>query len=1066
MRDSIFFEADVLMQFLRESLEEDFDKASRARGEDYFASGLVRLRSVNDRRATAQVFGTEQYEVVFEADDTGVFGSCTCPFAEQGANCKHMWAALLAIEDRRGRSTRRKEDASVPTWKKELSNVEVAFRMFRPNDDAPMVADNRRVYFAIDLDLSNVDGTLVLLLKVQTRGRKGDWGRPKTPQNFSAVQMLMDSTDPNERLIGQILNGVGDADDYYGFSDVSDESTFELGPRQFDPLLKMIAQSGRLALTRENDPAFEKFLTIDTGEPWQFVLRNEAIPDDPENFYITGAFVRGDESIDISDPILCLQDGFLVATDAIARLEHFGAWPLLARLRGQKKWLVHQSQLKDFLQSLTSLPRLPKLNFTNDLQVPIADSPLKKILRLTRPRTSDQTTMFDARLNFDYGKLHVEYGDKFSAKFEDTEDHLVVRDFVAEQRAVQELQQAGLELARGEKHLFRLQRSKLHSAVILLNESGWHVEAEGAIYRSRAKMELRVSSGIDWFELNGAADFDGTSIALPRLLQAMNRGEKMITLDDGSMGIVPDEWLEQYAAIAKLGEKTGDMLKFSKSQVGLLDAMLETLPEAQIDETFDRVRKELRTFSGVEAEEPVDTFIGELRPYQKQGLGWLHFLQKFSFGGCLADDMGLGKTIQVLALLEEQRRISAGPSLVVAPRSLVFNWIQEAKRFTPELKVLDQSGADRIKSAKEWSKYDLILTTYGTLRRDITDYQEIVFNYSILDEAQAIKNANTESAKASRLIKAKHRLALSGTPVENHIGELWSIFEYLNPGMLGSSGAFKSLMGKDIAPESRQLLARALRPFILRRTKGQVAKDLPEKTEQTIYCDLDVPQRKLYDELRDYYRAHLLQQVDSVGLNKSKIMILESLLRLRQAACHPALVDEKHGHVESAKVNTLIEQLDDVLQEGHKALVFSQFTSFLSLVKKELDKRKIVYEYLDGQTRDRQARVERFQSDEKCQLFLISLKAGGIGLNLTAADYVYLLDPWWNPAVEAQAIDRTHRIGQTRNVFAYRIIARNTVEERVLELQKSKRELADAIINADNSLIGGLKREDLELLLS
>ena len=314
-------------------------------------------------------------------------------------------------------------------------------------------------------------------------------------------------------------------------------------------------------------------------------------------------------------------------------------------------------------------------------------------------------------------------------------------------------------------------------------------------------------------------------------------------------------------------------------------------------------------------------------------------------------------------------------------------------------------------------------------------------------------------------MQADHRLALSGTPVENHLGELWTLFDFLNPGMLGrvvpTGGAVRNPDA-----ETRDLLVKALRPFILRRTKDQVAKDLPEKTEQTVFCDLEPEQRKLYDELRDHYRQSLLSRVDEVGIGRSKIQVLEALLRLRQAACHPGLIDKKRTAEGSAKLDVLLPQLRELAESGRKALVFSQFTSLLAIVRERLDADGVTYEYLDGRTRDRAARVERFQTDPACRLFLVSLKAGGVGLNLTAAEYVFLLDPWWNPAVEAQAIDRSHRIGQTKPVFAYRLIARDTVEEKVLALQQSKRELADAILGGDARLIADLKREDLELLLS
>jgi SNF2 family DNA or RNA helicase len=409
---------------------------------------------------------------------------------------------------------------------------------------------------------------------------------------------------------------------------------------------------------------------------------------------------------------------------------------------------------------------------------------------------------------------------------------------------------------------------------------------------------------------------------------------------------------------------------------------------------------------------------------------------------------------------------TARPSVAVVPRSLVFNWIAEAKRFAPDLRVLDYSGPDR--ADKVLGDYDLVLTTYGTLRRDAVLLAGQEFDYVILDEAQAIKNAQTASAKAVRLLKGRHRLALSGTPVENHIGELWSLFEFLNPGLLGSSNAFRraTLVQKRDGGEDLALVARALKPLILRRTKEQVAPELPTRTEQTIYCELDDSQRGTYDQLRAHYRASLLKRVEESGLAKSKIHVLEALLRLRQAASHVGLVEKRRRDAPSAKFDVLIPMLIEIIDEGHKALVFSQFTELLALLRERLDEAKVVYEYLDGQTRDRAARVERFAADADCRVFLISLKAGGLGLNLTAAEYVFLLDPWWNPAAEAQAIDRAHRIGQSRHVFAYRLIAKDTVEEKVAELQASKRELADAILSADPALIRNLKAEDLELLLS
>jgi SNF2 family DNA or RNA helicase len=587
-----------------------------------------------------------------------------------------------------------------------------------------------------------------------------------------------------------------------------------------------------------------------------------------------------------------------------------------------------------------------------------------------------------------------------------------------------------------------------------------------------------VRSGIDWFELSAGVRFGDLEVSLHDLIAARRSGETTVELPDGSRGVIPAEWIARLAPLAASGTLTRGTLRFSRSQTALLDAMLAAVPEPNVDAVFDRARSELRSFDRVAPADPPSSFCGALREYQREGLGWLHFLRTFGLGGCLADDMGLGKTVQVLALLESRRvaretgtdEDAKRPSIVVVPRSLVFNWIREAERFTPALRIVDYTGTTRSLDAVRDGEAHVILTTYGTLRRDAAGLADLELDYAILDEAQAIKTASSASAKAARLLRARHRLAMTGTPIENRLEELWSLFEFLNPGMLGASTTFASLVklarSDAAAPAAdRGVLAHALRPLILRRTKAQVATELPARVEQTLHVDLEGAQRKFYDDLLESYRRSVLERVDEVGIGKARMHILEALLRLRQAACHPALADPRKTNAPSAKLDALIPTLEEVVAEGHKALVFSQFTSLLDLVRNRLDASGTVYEYLDGKTRDRQARVDRFQTDPACSLFLISLKAGGHGLNLTAAEYVFILDPWWNPAVEAQAVDRAHRIGQTKQVMATRIVARDTIEEKILELQASKRALADAILGQDQGVLAQIGRAELELLL-
>ncbi|MEM7783700.1 MAG: SNF2-related protein, partial [Planctomycetota bacterium] len=637
-----------------------------------------------------------------------------------------------------------------------------------------------------------------------------------------------------------------------------------------------------------------------------------------------------------------------------------------------------------------------------------------------------------------------------------------------------------------------------------LGESGWKILLEDKPVKKAGEFNVSVESGQDWFDLAVNVEFDDQSIAMPELLQAIVKKDNFVTLADGSQGRIPPELLEKYSRLAAFGQIKDDKVRFRPTQAMLLDAMLDA-KEVKVDKKFRAFRKKLQSFDGVKPKSPPRGFKGELRRYQRDGLGWLHFLREFGLGGCLADDMGLGKTVQVLSLLESRRnrkvnldesqdtkkkanlenraekksvlldaaeQLKRKPSIVIVPKSLIFNWVEEAAKFTPRLRLLNYTGTKRlnhVQVAIDSGGFDVLLTTYGTMRRDIEVLSQLEFDYAILDESQAIKNSKAQCAKSSRLLNADYRLAMTGTPIENHLGELWSLFEFLNPGMLGNSTNFARLTNQKKSNEAEReetlaALAKAIAPFLLRRTKEQVLTDLPPKTEQTLYCDMLPAQKKSYKELKEYYRVKLAKKVETVGIGRSKIQVLEALLRLRQVACDPRLLDKSSKA--GAKLELLGQQISEIASEGHKVLVFSQFTSFLSLVKQQFDEIGIEYEYLDGQSTKRAQSVKRFQEDASVSAFLISIKAGGHGLNLTAADYVFILDPWWNPAVEAQAIDRAHRMGQKNSVIAYRMICRDTVEEKILALQASKRDLADKIIQSDESLIRSLTAEDLQILFA
>lgn len=595
------------------------------------------------------------------------------------------------------------------------------------------------------------------------------------------------------------------------------------------------------------------------------------------------------------------------------------------------------------------------------------------------------------------------------------------------------------------------------------------------VNRNPPSVSLNISSGIDWFDIAPLIKFGDVELQLGEVRKALRQKTRYVKLADGTIGELPDEWLQRYRHLFQLGEEQEDGVRFSNHHLSLIDQLMLEADSVEVDAQYTERVNRLRNFEQIEEKTLSPNFAGELRPYQKAGFDWLHFLDEFDFGGCLADDMGLGKTIQVLAYLQSLRDEKATegealpPDLIVVPKSLLVNWEREAAKFTPNLRTFIHFGQTRIKATDHFAEYDMILTTYGIMRSDIEMLGAYKFHYVVLDESQAIKTPTAQVSKAARLLQSEHRLAMSGTPVENSTFELWSQFAFLNPGLLGTLEYYKSEFSNPIERHQDEATAELLRkmvyPFILRRTKEQVAPELPPRTERILYMDMEPAQRKFYEKTRDDYRAQLMGMIETEGLQGARMKVLEGLLRLRQICNHPKLV-KKDFRGDSAKMILLMETLENLAAEGHKALVFSQFVQMLTLVRAELDKRKIDYAYLDGQTNKRQEEVDKFQENDDLQFFLISLKAGGVGLNLTAADYVIHIDPWWNPAAEMQATDRTHRIGQDKPVFVSKMITRNSVEEKILELQQRKKKLVEQLIAAEGSFFKQLTTDDVKVLFS
>lgn len=1094
--------ANVATRPISVCIEQQFSPAVRARGDALFQSGGVHRFSSNKQGvASAVVRGSMNYQVDLLHDDDALVASCTCPHFEEGNFCKHIWAVVRFAEgngvlppvpvDRRIRlmaegdfpseAPEADADAGAPPpvstsdWRRWFVQLGQQSRAAAPPDAAD-AAEQEILYF-INVAQTRTRGLLVVDVMSRARKLDGAWGRPRPiALSVGHIGALPDAAD---RQVLALLSGVRECVDWAPSGEWSPiPPAVQVPMTAASVLVPLLCATGRCRLrlsdeTSASPDALQGAPLRWETEPWRLHLVVQTAAD-PPHYLLTGELRRGELRQPVTAPRLLTAGGLVFSDTAVAPLQDDGAFYWIGLLRQVGPLRIPIADGPDLLEKILRLPHTPPLTLPESLRFETVEVIPTPVLRMRKDDGAADDGWLHAVLGFDYDGWWIEATDVQPGRFDAEKRRFIRRDLAREQAAADLLRAMGLRLVRASSAdpAYRLPAKRLPALVRALMTQGWRVEAEGRLFRTMDRFSMEVRSGVDWFELHGVCDFGTATARLPELLAALKRGEQVVTLADGSLGLLPEDWLNQYGFLAALGRFEDGHVRFAGAQMSLLDALLASRPEVRFDERFRTLRAELRSFSGVAPAVEPPGFVGELRPYQREGLGWLLFLQRFGFGGCLADAMGLGKTAQTLALLEMRRarRAAEGlpPSLVVAPRSLIFNWRQEAEKFTPRMRVLEHAGVGRAKSAAALADYDLILTTYGTLRRDAPLLRDFTFDYVILDEAQAIKNARSESAKAARLLNCRHRLALSGTPVENHLGELWSLFEFLNPGMLNAASVFKltATGGRTLDPDLQAILSRALRPFILRRTKEQVARDLPAKTEQTIYCEMGAAQRRAYNELRDHYRRTLLGLVSAKGIQSAKIQILEALLRLRQAACHPGLLDSTRADEPSAKLETFFMHLTEVLESGSKVLVFSQFTSLLALIRKRLDANGVTYEYLDGRTRNRQERVERFQSDPDCKLFLISLRAGGQGLNLTAAEYVFLLDPWWNPAVEAQAIDRAHRIGQTRPVFAYRLIVKDTVEEKVLELQATKRELADAIITADNSLIRQLERADLELLLS
>jgi len=714
------------------------------------------------------------------------------------------------------------------------------------------------------------------------------------------------------------------------------------------------------------------------------------------------------------------------------------------------------------------------------------------------------------QLKCSYHKFMFEFGDTSAAKvsLKCENDHYtitkILRDFEAEKQFTDNLESLGLINRHGDGFYLWFPASKRNGSEVPIfagffdyldwistHKDGLGISILEAYYENSTRkyflgkptLQMTVTDINDWFDIHAIVMFGHHAIRFHKLRKDILVGNREFPLPDGTIGIIPEEWFARFQDILKNAEIVDGSLKLRRHHFTLLNHLQEGIT------LVDGARI---AFSEFQPPPLPNSLNATMRQYQVYGFQWMAFLYQNQMGGCLADDMGLGKTLQALTILlyahGNSKNENSTPStdsnntqlaakknnqlalfedlhatapkakhtsLLVMPLSLIHNWMHEINRFAPSLKALQYTGASRAAHEIALEQYDLVLTTYGTVRNDIDLLQNFQFHYIVLDESQVIKNAESKTFHAIKKLQSQHRLALTGTPIENTLSDLWAQFSFLNPGLLGSAAQFKEEFVIPIERNSNDTKQKKLQslvePFILRRTKSQVATELPELTETVRYCEMSAEQKTFYEEKKSQIRNLIFEQVEKQGFEKARFFILGNLTKLRLLANHPLMVDNEYTH-NSGKFVAVSQNINDLLAEGHKVIIFSQFVKHLNIFKKHFEDCGYPYAMLTGKNNEaeRAAAISKFQEDNNTKLFLISLKAGGVGLNLTAADYVFLLDPWWNPAVEKQAINRAHRIGQTKNVFVYKYISINTVEEKILKLQSKKSNLANLLEDRSN----------------
>ncbi len=1094
--------ADALSTLSDRGLRRLLGARTFLRGLDYEKRRVVEQVTVENDSASGKVKGSDPdpYEVTMRLGGEGITSHCTCPaFQKTNQHCKHVAALLITVRNQaRSRLPRREPTpatpptpaAAPPQPSAEQKGSRRRERRRRPQPLPPVVtgggaaprptaSDATVRHTGIGAWLAPPGATTTLNLEFRVHVRAGaltvtvldtDARVPLLPSVALGWQALSPTPDRDAlRILARSESG----NPRHPAVDIRGEDTSELLPVLRD---RRVLLEPALMQLRFSDDVLRPRIALELvgGETLVAKMSFER-PGNGRRFALgSGGWFEGAPGwhIDTSEGIARPIDRRV----SPAALRRFLRAPTIAESSNELVTLITSDIPRVASEIGAELPDLSQVAQVIDMQP-------KFILR-----AGGGLTEANASLRALYGDTEIEVrADGISSPilvFPPAEGQKLARcircDIVAQQEAVNLLLEAGLAPSEtGEAFEAHGDRAiKFWSEGIPRIPKSWRLyipeEFVGTQIRNQAvRMQARVSSGVDWLSVKLVWDAGGIGVERSELERCLREGKKYVRLSDNSYAPFNAERVQQLidreVEVLAAAGKTG---KLPLSQAGRIQELLEQADESVVSAGAKQLFARLSDIDTIKPAKKPKNLKATLRPYQEQGLSWLRFIHEIGSGGVLADDMGLGKTIQTIALLlllKQEAKDDPLRALIVAPTSVVTNWQREIERFAPSLTVALWHGAGRKENRKELDEANVIITSYALLRRDIDLLRNLRLDYAILDEAQNIKNPASATAHAAKELPAQRRLALTGTPIENRLSEIWSIFEFVSPGLLGPLSKFEERFGRPIDGGDSKAAARLrsiIHPFILRRTKSEVVQDLPPKIEVDKLVDLAPDQKAIYLQVLREVRAQVMGEVDRQGVSRSQLHILAGLTKLRQAACDPRLLGlpREFDHDDSGKLAALRELVDEVQSGGHRVLIFSQFVSMLRLVKDALDEDNVKYEYLDGSTLDRADRVERFQSDPECTAFLISLKAGGSGLNLTGADTVIHFDPWWNPAVEDQASDRAHRIGQHKMLTVYRLVAAGTIEEKILQLKQKKKELVASVLTEDSGGAKRLTREDVDEL--